>query len=69
MSQKIIKKRKTSEKSADKYPSRISDITVTGFDFNTQIRNIFIVWNTNKYQVSQVSKEKLEEKSGYRRQF
>lgn len=29
--------------------------------FNTQIRNIFIVWNTNKYQVSQVSKEKLEE--------
>lgn len=32
MSQKN-NKRKTSEKSADKYPSRISDITVTGFDF------------------------------------
>ena len=37
--------------------------------FNTQIRNIFIVWNTNKYQVSQVSKEKIRRKSGYRRQF
>jgi LPXTG-site transpeptidase (sortase) family protein len=29
--------------------------------FNSQIRNIFMIWNTNKYQVSQVSKEKLEE--------
>ena len=29
--------------------------------FNSKIRNIFMVWNTNKYQVSQVSKEKLEE--------
>jgi len=31
------------------------------FIFNSQIRNIFMIWNTNKYQVSQVSKEKLEE--------
>ena len=29
--------------------------------FNSKIRYIFMVWNTNKYQVSQVSKEKLEE--------
>lgn len=29
--------------------------------FNSKIRDIFIVWNTNKYQVSQVSKEKIEE--------
>ena len=29
--------------------------------FNSKIRNIFMVWNTNKYQVSQVSKEKIEE--------
>ena len=28
--------------------------------FNSKIRDIFMVWNTNKYQVSQVSKEKLE---------
>ena len=32
--------------------------------FNSKIRNIFMVWNTNKYQVSQVSKEKLEENNG-----
>ena len=31
------------------------------FIFKSQIRNIFMIWNTNKYQVSQVSKEKLEE--------
>ena len=29
--------------------------------FNTNIRDMFMIWNTNKYQVSQVSKEKLEE--------
>lgn len=29
--------------------------------FNVQIRDIFMVWNTNKYQVSQVTKEKIEE--------
>ena len=29
--------------------------------FNSQIRDIFMVWNTNKYQVSQVTKEKIEE--------
>lgn len=29
--------------------------------FNSKIRDIFMVWNTNKYQVSQISKEKLEE--------
>jgi len=29
--------------------------------FNSKIRDIFMVWNTNKYQVSQVTKEKLEE--------
>ena len=29
--------------------------------FNSKIRNIFMVWNTNKYQVSQVTKEKIEE--------
>lgn len=29
--------------------------------FNSKIRDMFMVWNTNKYQVSQVSKEKLEE--------
>ena len=31
--------------------------------FNSKIRDMFIVWNTNKYQVSQVTKEKIEEKS------
>ena len=29
--------------------------------FNAQIRDMFMVWNTNKYQVSQVTKEKIEE--------
>ena len=29
--------------------------------FNAQIRDLFMVWNTNKYQVSQVTKEKIEE--------
>ncbi|EFA24417.1 MULTISPECIES: class A sortase [Streptococcus] len=29
--------------------------------FNAQIRDIFMVWNTNKYQVSQVTKERIEE--------
>ena len=29
--------------------------------FNAQIRDIFMVWNTNQYQVSQVTKEKIEE--------
>ena len=29
--------------------------------FNSKLRDMFMVWNTNKYQVSQVSKEKLEE--------
>ena len=29
--------------------------------FNSKIRNIFMVWNTNKYQVSQVTKERIEE--------
>ena len=29
--------------------------------FNSTIRNMFMVWNTNKYQVSQVTKEKIEE--------
>ena len=29
--------------------------------FNSKIRDMFMVWNTNKYQVSQVSKEKIEE--------
>ncbi len=29
--------------------------------FNSKIRDMFIVWNTNKYQVSQVTKEKIEE--------
>ena len=29
--------------------------------FNSKIRDMFMVWNTNKYQVSQVSKRKLEE--------
>ncbi|MGT2731185.1 class A sortase [Streptococcus oralis] len=29
--------------------------------FNAQIRDIFMVWNTNKYQVSQITKEKIEE--------
>ena len=29
--------------------------------FNAQIRDIFMVCNTNKYQVSQVTKEKIEE--------
>lgn len=33
MSQKNNNKEKQAKKSADKYPSRISDITVTGFDF------------------------------------
>ncbi len=31
--------------------------------FNSKIRDMFMVWNTNKYQVSQVSKEKLEKLS------
>ena len=29
--------------------------------FNAKLRDMVMVWNTNKYQVSQVSKEKLEE--------
>ena len=29
--------------------------------FNSKIRDAFIAWNTNKYQVSKVSKEKIEE--------
>ena len=29
--------------------------------FNSKIRDAFIAWNSNKYQVSQVSKEKIEE--------
>ncbi len=29
--------------------------------FNAKIRDAFIAWNSNKYQVSQVSKEKIEE--------
>ena len=29
--------------------------------FNAQIRDLFMIWNTNKYQVSQVTKEKIEE--------
>ena len=29
--------------------------------FNSKIRNMFMVWSTNKYQVSQVTKEKIEE--------
>ena len=29
--------------------------------FNSKSRNMFMVWNTNKYQVSQVTKEKIEE--------
>jgi len=37
--------------------------------FNSKIRNIFMVWNTNKYQVSQVSKEKLEENNGVEGNF
>ena len=32
--------------------------------FNSKIRDMFIVWNTNKYQVSQVTKEKIEENEG-----
>ena len=28
--------------------------------FNSQIRNFFMIWNTNKYQVGQVSKETLD---------
>ena len=37
--------------------------------FNSKIRNIFMVWNTNKYQVSQVSKEKLEENNSAKGNF
>lgn len=29
--------------------------------FNSKIRDLFMVWNTNKYQVNQVTKEKIEE--------
>ena len=29
--------------------------------FNSKIRDAFIAWNSNKYQVSQVTKEKIEE--------
>ena len=29
--------------------------------FNAKIRDMLIVWNTNKYQVSQVSKEAIED--------
>ena len=29
--------------------------------FNAKIRDAFIAWNSNKYQVSQVTKEKIEE--------
>ena len=29
--------------------------------FNSKIRDIFLVWNTNKYQVNQVTKENIDE--------
>ena len=29
--------------------------------FNANIRDMFMIWNTNKYQVSQVTKEEIEE--------
>ena len=29
--------------------------------FNSKIRDIFLVWNTNNYQVSQVTKENIDE--------
>ena len=29
--------------------------------FNSKIRDVIMIWNTNKYQVSQVSKEEIEE--------
>ena len=29
--------------------------------FNAKIRDMIIVWNTNKYQVSQVTKENIED--------
>ena len=29
--------------------------------FNSKIRDVILIWNTNKYQVSQVSKEEIEE--------
>ena len=28
--------------------------------FNSKIRDVIMIWNTNKYQVSQVSKEEIE---------
>ena len=32
--------------------------------FNKSIRNTVIAWNTNKYQVSNVSKKTIEKKQG-----
>ena len=29
--------------------------------FNANIRDMFMIWNTNKYQVSQVTKEEIKE--------
>ena len=29
--------------------------------FNSKIRDLFMVWNTNKYQVNQVTKENIDE--------
>ena len=29
--------------------------------FNANIRDMFMIWNTNKYQVSKVTKEEIEE--------
>ena len=29
--------------------------------FNSKIRDLFLVWNTNKYQVNQVTKENIDE--------
>jgi len=62
MSRKRIKRNKKNRKNL--FINILASILILislALIFNSQIRNIFMIWNTNKYQVSQVSKEKLEE--------
>ena len=61
MSQKINKKKNKRKNLLINILAGFLILLSIALIFNAKIRDIFMVWNTNKYQVSQVSKEKLEE--------
>ena len=61
MSKKINKKKKKRKNLLINILAGFLILLSIALIFNAKIRDIFMVWNTNKYQVSQVSKEKLEE--------